>query len=287
MHHLNQFIRRGRPVLLKAAAVAAAAGLLAAPVAASHSAGHHWKRTATQIAPPVGDNVSAAWDPYLQTAVADWNLSTVIQSPLVAGSTTGRTCKPAAGTIQVCSAAYGQTGWLALASIWLSGGHVSQATIKLNDTYFALAQYNTPSWRAAVLCRELGRVYGLAPRDQDLSTDATSSCMDYTSSPEGNEHPDPHDYDQLLAIYNHVDAAASLPASSPDSTGNAPAEWGRAIGRDAQGRANMFERDLGGGGKVITRVTWAAGVKGCKPSCPWCASGCNQIVCLRIPDSCK
>jgi hypothetical protein len=130
--------------------------------------------------------------------------------------------------------------------------------IKLNDTYFALAQYNTPSWRAAVMCRELGRIYGLAPRDQDLSTDSTSSCMDYTSWPEGNEHPDQHDYDQLLAIYNHVDAAASLPASQ-DSIGNAPAEWGRAIGRDAQGRANVFERDLGNGNRVITRVSWAAG----------------------------
>jgi hypothetical protein len=259
MHHPDQRIWRGKPGLLKIAAFAAVAGALAAPAVASHSSGHHWKRTATQISPPVGDNVSAAWDSHLQTAVADWNLSTVIQSPLVAGSTTGRTCKPAAGTIQVCSSAYGQTGWLALAQIWLSGGHVSQATIKLNDTYFALAQYNTPSWRAAVLCRELGRVYGLAPRDQDLSTDATSSCMDYTSWPEGNEHPDQHDYDQLLAIYNHVDSAASLPASSLDPAGNAPAEWGRATGRDAQGRANVFERDLGNGNRVVTRVTWARG----------------------------
>lgn len=258
MDHRNHGIWRSRSTVSKIAAFAAAAGLLATPVLASHSAGHHWKRTATQIAPPVGDNVSAAWDPHLQAAVADWNLSTVVQSPLVAGTSAPRTCKPVAGTIQVCSATYGQTGWLALASIWLSGGHVSQATVKLNDTYFAAAPYNTPSWRSAVLCRELGRVYGLAPRDQDLSTDATSSCMDYTSWPEGNEHPDQHDYDQLLAIYNHVDAAASLPASQ-DAIGNAPAEWGRAIGRDGQGRANVFERDLGNGNKVVTRVSWAAG----------------------------
>jgi len=255
MHHPNHGIRRGQPAILKIAAFAAAAGLLATPVIASHSSGYHWKRTATQISPPVGDNVSAAWDAYLQTAVGDWNLSTVIQSPLVAGGTSPRTCKPIAGTIQVCNYAYGQTGWLSLASIWLSGGHVSQATIKLNDTYLNVAPYNTPSWRAALICRELGRVYGLAPRDQDLSTDSTGSCMDYTSAPAGNEHPDQHDYDQLLAIYNHVDSAASLPASQ-DSTGNTAAEWGRATGRDAQGRANVFERDLGSGSRVVTRVTW-------------------------------
>jgi hypothetical protein len=257
MQHRNHGSWRGKATVLKIAAFAAAAGLLAAPVAASHSAGHHWKRTATQISPPVGDNVSAAWDPYLQTAVADWNLSTVIQSPLVAGSASPRTCSPVAGTIQVCSYTYGQTGWLSLASISLSGGHVSQATIKLNDTYLAAAPYNSPSWRSALLCRELGRVYGLGPRNQDSSTDTTASCMEPTNTPAGNEHPDQHDYDQLLAIYNHVDSAASLPASSPEATGNAPAEWGRAIGRDAQGRANLFERDLGNGGRVITRVTWA------------------------------
>jgi hypothetical protein len=255
MHHPDCASRRVKPGILTIAAFAAAFALLAAPAAASHSAGHHWKRTATQISPAVGDNVSAAWDPYLQAAVADWNLSTVIQSPLVAGATSPRTCKPVAGTIQVCSYAYGQTGWLSLASISLSGGHVSQATIKLNDTYLAAAPYNSPSWRSALICRELGRVYGLAPRDQDPSTDSTASCMEPTNSPAGNEHPDQHDYDQLLAIYSHVDAAATT-AASQVTIGNSAPEWGRAIGRDLQGRANLFERDLGNGERVVARVTW-------------------------------
>jgi len=256
MHHLNRVSRLGRPGISTVAAFAAAAGLLAGPVAASHSSGQHWKRTATQISPPVGDNVGATWDGALQTAVGDWNLSTVVQSPLAAGATSPRTCKPVAGTIQVCSYSYGQTGWLSLASIWLSGGHISQATIKLNDTYFGVAPYNGPSWRSATICRELGRVYGLAPRDQDPSTDTTGSCMEPTSSPEGNEHPDQHDYDQLLVLYGHVDSAASLPAAQAP-IGNSSPEWGRAIGRDAQGRPNVFERDLGNGDKAITRVTWA------------------------------
>jgi len=264
MHHIKGSWRK-KSTILKIAAFATVAGLLATPVVASHSwNGYHWLRTTTQISPPVGDNVTATWDGYLQTAVSDWNQSTVIESPLVAGSTAPRTCKPKAGTIQVCNAAYGQTGWLGIASIWLSGGHISQGTTKLNDTYYAMAQYNTPSWRAAVTCQELGHDYGLAHQDEDFSTDATNSCMEYTSWPEGNEHPDQHDYDQLLEIYDHFEsgsqAAASRSVPSQAAIGNALKDFGRVIGTDKQGHWNKFERDLGNGVKVITHVTWLPGM---------------------------
>jgi len=259
MHHSNKGSWRSRKTILKAAAFATAAGVLATPVLAVHSwNGYHWKRTTTQISPPVGDNVSAAWDSYLVTAVSDWNQSTVIQSPLVAGQTTPRRCNPVAGTIQVCNEKYGQNGWLGLASIWLSGGHISQGTTKVNDTYYAFAQYNTPAWRAAVMCQEVGHDYGLGHQDENSNDDLTNSCMEYTNNPAGNEHPDQHDYDQLLAVYNHVEAASNLPASQ-DPIGNTRAEWGRVIGRDAHGIANEFERDLGNGNKVITHVTWVPG----------------------------
>ncbi|HEX6376509.1 MAG TPA: hypothetical protein VFZ91_12415 [Allosphingosinicella sp.] len=245
---------------MKIAAFATAAGLLATPVAAVHSwNGYHWKRTTAQITPPVADNVTSAWDSYLRTANTDWNRSTVIESPLVAGSANPRTCKPTAGTIQVCNAAYGQTGWLGIASIWLSAGHISQGTTKVNDTYYASATYNTPAWRAAVMCQEIGHDYGLGHQDEDFNTDATNSCMEYTNVPAGNEHPDQHDYDQLLAIYNHVESASNLP-SSQNAIGNSMADWGRAIDNDAHGRPHVFERDLGNGNKVITHVTWAMGV---------------------------
>lgn len=258
MNH-NKGTWRSRSTIVKAAAFATAAGLLATPVLAVHSwNGYHWKRTTTQISPPVGDNVSAAWDSYLVTAVADWNQSTVIQSPLVAGATTPRRCNPVAGRIEVCNSTYGNNGWLGLASIWLSGGHISQGTTKLNDTYYNTATYNTPAWRAAVTCQEIGHDYGLGHQDENSNTDLTNSCMDYTNVPAGNEHPDQHDYDQLLAVYNHVDAASSLPASQA-AIGDSPASWGRAVKADKQGRPNVFERDLGNGNKALTHVTWVPG----------------------------
>ena len=125
------------------------------PVLAVHSwSNYHWKRTTAELTVPVGDNVSAAWDIYLTNAVADWNQSTVINSPKVAGSTNPKNCRAVAGTIQACNSTYGNNGWLGLASISLSGGHIIQGTTKLNDTYYNTAQYNTPEWRAAVTCRK-------------------------------------------------------------------------------------------------------------------------------------
>jgi hypothetical protein len=256
---------RGASLALKAAAVVGAAGLLATPLLASHSwGGYHWKRTTSQISPRVGDNVTTTWDSYLQTAVNDWNASSVIQSSLVAGSTVRSTCNPVAGTIQVCNYAYGSTGWLGIAQIWLSSGHISQGTTKLNDTYFAQAQYNTPSWRAAVTCQEIGHDYGLGHQDENFNDDRTTSCMEYTSWPAGNEHPDAHDYNQLLAIYNHLEAASNLPGSSASAAsaqgiGNRPADWGKAVGVDNHGRGNRYVRELGNGAKVITHVLWAIG----------------------------
>ena len=241
------------------AALGSAALLIGGPLLASHAwSTYHWSRTTAQITPPVGDNVSSQWDSYLQTAVADWNQSIYIQSPLVAGQANPRNCRPRAGRIEVCNSTYGNTGWLGIAQIWLSGGHITQGVTKLNDSYFNTAQYNTPAWRAAVTCQEIGHDYGLGHQDEDFSTDATTSCMEYTSVPAGNEHPDFHDYAMLEQIYAHAHGTQS-PATTEAPGGNSPAEWGRAIGFDRQGRPNVYENEIRPGVRIVTHVTWAMG----------------------------
>lgn len=242
--------------------VVVAAGI-AAPVVASHSwSNYHWSRTTAELTIPVGDNVSGVWDAHLVTAVSDWNKSTVINSPLVAGSANPKNCRAVAGTIQVCNSKYGQTGWLGIASISLSGGHIVQGTTKLNDTYFSTPQYNTNSWRQLVTCQEIGHDYGLGHQDEDFNTDNTPSCMDYTSLPAGNESPDAHDYQQLLSIYNHIESGMMIGGgrgSSGADVGDTPATWGRPVNFDRQGRPNIYERIDGPGQKTITHVTWAIG----------------------------
>lgn len=242
----------------------ASVAAFAAPVLAGHSwSTYHWARSTAELAVPVGDNVDQQWDSYLVQAVKDWNQSTVIQSPLVAGSTNPKNCRGVAGTIQVCSGKYGNTGWLGIASISISGGHISQGTTKLNDTYFNTAQYNTPSWRALVTCQEIGHDYGLGHQDEDFNTDNTNSCMDYTNLPAGNEHPDAHDYEQLLTMYNHLESGAAIGGrgrgNSGVDTGDTPAEWGRAVKFDKIGRPIEFERIDGPGQKTLTHVFWAIG----------------------------
>jgi hypothetical protein len=252
-----------KQALVVGAAIAAVT--IAAPALANHSWGtYHWRLTGSQVEVPVANNVSGQWYSYLVGANNDWNQSTVIQSPLITGTTNVKNCRAVAGTIQVCSSKYGYTGWLGIASIWLSGGHIVQGTTKLNDSYFASPSYNTPAWRALVTCQEIGHNYGLGHQDENFNTDGTTSCMDYTNVPEGNEHPDNHDYAQLVDIYDHQESSASTPFGAGNSgasaeTGDTPAAWGRAIRFTADGRPDLFERTDALGRKVITHVFWAIG----------------------------
>ncbi len=245
-------------------AVALPFAALAAPVLANHAwSNYHWVRTNAQLTVPVGDNVDSRWDAALVTAVNDWNVSTVIQSPLVAGSTNAKNCRAVAGTIQVCNSRYGNTGWLGIASISISGGHISQGTTKLNDTFFDTAQYNTPAWRALVTCQEVGHDYGLGHQDEAFNNANLNTCMDYTNLPDSNQHPNAHDYEQLLTIYNHLESAMTITgrgtAGVGADSGDTPAEWGRAIHFTADGRPDMFERIDGPGQKTLTHVFWAIG----------------------------
>lgn len=247
-------------------AVGVALAAVSAPVFAGHSwGGYHWARSTTELTVSVGDNVDSRWDSYLQVAVADWNASTVIQSPLVPGSADPRRCKPVSGTIQVCNAKYGRTGWLGIAQIWLSNGHISQGITKLNDTYFDTSTYNKPEWRAMVTCQEIGHDYGLDHQDENFDNANLGSCQDYTNNPKGppsNEHPNAHDYDQLLLIYNHLENATVASRSrgaAATEIGHELKDLGRAVDVDSRGRPIKFVRNISRTETVVTHVTWAMG----------------------------
>ena len=248
---------RTRSALVLAASTLAAMAVMPSAEADHSWGGYHWARTANPFALSMGDNVSGGWDTYFSTAVSDWDKSTVMTLSNVAGSTTARKCRAVSGTVQVCNAAYGRNGWLGLATINITGGtHITQGTAKMNDTYFALAAYNTPDEKQHVICQEIGHTFGLGHTSEDGSTQNT--CMDYSSSPTSTS-PNQHDYDELATIYAHLDSfntAKASVASSP-TVGNDRASWGREAYRSADGSRSVFVRDFGGGNKVITHVTWA------------------------------
>ncbi len=246
------------------ALTAMASVAFSAPADANHSwNGYHWARTANPFTIKLGDNVDSRWDASLSTASSDWTKSTVLDTTILAGSTKPRNCRATLGRVEICNASYGSTGWLGIASISITGGtHITQGTVKLNDTYFNTAQYNTPAWRNMVTCQEIGHTFGLDHQDENFNNANLGTCMDYTNDPSTNQHPNTHDYDQLVTIYSHLDSTSTVGAAAPASggtrVGNAPRSWGHLTeGARGHGVAT-YVRNLGGGSKTVTFVVWAS-----------------------------
>lgn len=241
--------------------------LAAVPAFANHSwGGYHWARTSNPFTLKVHDNVTANWEPYLAQAQSDWNASTVLDLQVLWGQplTSARKCGSTTGRIEACNARYGNTGWLGIAGISITGGtHITKAYTKLNDTYFDTAQYNTPAWRRMVTCQEIAHDFGLDHQDETFDNANLGSCMDYTNDPDGgaggassndpsNEHPNSHDFSQINSIYSHLDSTTTitdyLDAMTADATRprtideviyNA-GQFGAPVRYDSKGRPNVF-----------------------------------------------
>jgi len=242
--------------------IAAITMALLAPglASANHSwGGYHWARTANPFTLKLGDNVSGPWDANLATASGDWTASSVLNTSIVAGSTRPRNCKPTTGRVEVCNASYGNTGWLGVAGISITGGtHITKGYVKLNDTYFNTPTYNTTAWRNLVMCQEIGHTFGLDHQDENFNNANLGTCMDYTSNPSTNQHPNAHDYQQLETIYAHLDSTTTVGAVAPGGSGAADAaDWGQLVRTSQDGRLSTFVKDLGAGQLIVTFVIWA------------------------------
>ena len=236
-----------------------AAGLLFAALSVTASADHswgnyHWARTVNPFTLDLGDNVSAAWDASLRTASADWSQSTVLNTVVVPGQARNKQCRPQAGRVEVCNSAYGNNGWLGIAQIWASGDHITQGTVKLNDTYFASPSYNTTGWRSLVTCQEVGHTFGLTHQDEDFNNApiVPHTCMDYFS-PASNETvgPNQHDYDELAIIYSHLDPTTTIGASPLHTRGKAP-----SFSHASRANGSVYRDHLPNGKTKTTYFFW-------------------------------
>jgi len=250
-------------------AVLLSASAFATRAYASHSwGGYHWARTTASFTLQLGDNVSTDWDAQLATASSDWSVSNKLDTSIVTGRSTPSTCSAVLGRVEVCNYPYGRNGWLGLASISARKGHITQGTVKLNDTYFT-GTYNTPAWRQLVMCQEIGHTFGLDHQDENFSNANLGTCMDYTDYPSGggtggtlsNEHLNAHDFAQLTAIYKHLDNNTTVVQTASPSPKKANAadgdDLGKVVRKDSKGRPTHYERDLGNDEKIFTFIIWA------------------------------
>jgi hypothetical protein len=228
-------------------ALATAFFALPAQALASHAWGsYHWARTANPFTLKLGDNVSSSWDSYLGVASSDWSTSTVLDTTIV-GGLGGRNCKAQTGRVEVCAGRYGWNGWLGIAQIWVSEFHITKGVVKLNETYFGLSTYNKPAWKQHVMCQEIGHTFGLD--HQDESGASLGTCMDYSNDPTASQHPNAHDYDQLRAIYQHLDST---------TTALADADGGPGKGKPEKVRDDLWVEEFGNGVRRFTFVYWVS-----------------------------
>lgn len=231
-------------------ALVAVAALTVVPVtaSASHSWGsYHWATSSLPFTLKLGNDLTGNWTTspyggtYLGNISSDWSASAALDTTIVAGAGLKR-CGAVSGRVEVCNGAYGNNGWLGVASIWASGSHITKATVKLNDTYYNTAKYNTKEWRRSVLCQEVGHTFGLGHQSENPAVN-TGSCMDYYQVP--NISPNAHDYAQLLSIYNHTGETATVSAAA--TTGR------RGLVRVDEG---IYVEDLGDGHRRVVFVFW-------------------------------
>ncbi len=262
MHHKSSIVAR-----IGIAVISLVASYATTPLAyADHTwNNYHWERNTPTHSIFVGNNVNRAWAPYFSTAVAAWSESKVLDLIPDEGMTSPTTCAPLTGRVEVCNARYGNTGWLGIATLWVSGDHIIAGTVKLNDTYFSTRTFNTKAWRNLVMCQELAHTFGLGHQDENFQNANLGTCTDYTNIPNTNQFPNAHDFDMISYLYGHID----VPFGGADATAafgqyidtGSPIEWGapnqkhRHKGRGK--RESEFERPLPNGVTMLTHVMWA------------------------------
>lgn len=245
-----------RRLLVLASLALGTSALLAGPALANHSwSNYHWARTANPFTLKVVDSNTPDWDDNQAGAIADWSKSTVMDLVRETGDDSTRArkrCVMISGKIHSCNASYGNNGWLGLASINVSGSHITQGTAKMNDSYFSSPSYNETA-RQHVMCQEIGHTFGLTHQDEsgaDLNT-----CMDYSSALD-NPSPNQHDYDQLVTSYSHLDGTTTINAAG--AMPEAVPSWTPA----SQRSRSVYVDRMDDGSELVTFVFWANPIHG-------------------------
>ena len=235
---------------------------------------YHWDTCTVNVM--VETVLDERWSSYFNDVVNGlngWNQAASIQLETTIeeySRRAARRCFRQSGQMRVCNYNYGATGWLGVAQIWInsSSGHITSGVVMLNDSYFQLQQYDTPEWRAMVMCQEIGHLIGLGHWNEEFELNC-GSCMDYSNVPFGKPHQD--DLTLLNTIYEnhcaerrlreHVDDHSN-PSEHADDHPTPPEEetmddddWGHLVESNSHSSTYETEPDEHGN-QMVTEVLW-------------------------------
>ncbi len=194
---------------------------------ADNSGDLHWGRKASPFTLQVIDSMTLDWEYQLTESLARWSVPNATNVDVINFSITSandkrnirKRCSAVDGKLRVCNAAYGNTGWLGMASYYYytSTGHIVKATAKMNDSYsMSFEDMNH------VTCQEIGHTIGLDHTSENGFSQNT--CMDYSNS-HTSQWPNEHDLTELLNLYAHLDTQdtyAKIDTGDGGGTCNAP-----------------------------------------------------------------
>jgi len=195
-------------------------------VSANHSwSNYHWARTHNPMELQVINSVTSEWQTDLDITISDWNQANALDMKITSSNNSTKIrkrCNATSGKIRVCNAAYGNNGWLGLATINVdSSGHITKGTAKMNDSY--ASYWEDPNEKAHVMCQEVGHLFGLGHTSEDGTIQKT--CMDYSNSSLSTMTND-HDIELLNDIYTHSDSYDSFAIESGGTTEPTPCRGG-------------------------------------------------------------
>jgi hypothetical protein len=176
----------GRRALAAAIGLAIAAGLVAAPVAASSTwsdSGVQW-HTSKPFTLYVDDQTTGAWPARVAVAAADWTFSSA------ADVVVGGHGKFKVGVYNYAGSPSAPCAWM---TITVQGSYLKTANITLNDTCL---DAQTESFRQTAICQEIGHALGMP--DHRTNAPPEPSCM----APSWyGPHPIQDDFDELASLY--------------------------------------------------------------------------------------
>jgi len=116
-----------------------------------------------------------------------------------------------------------------------------------------------PDWRHVPVTYPLDGVeVGVlqrAHREEFLLGRGIASSSHDPDGPPSNEHPNSHDYSQLVSIYSHTDSFNT--PTFAGLAGESPASWGTLVDGAAGHGVATYVREHGHGNYVVTHVFWA------------------------------